>query len=956
MSACTMNENDSTCGSSASSRPDDAGGNGNLRRKGTRRPHSSLVGFVFFLVGLIVALVCVFTFRDNKDEKSRPTLPPTEQKKTLSPTKSPVATSSPSLRPTASPLAPTTSKQNEVSASPKRPERGETMRLPKNIGSATLAGSYDNEILLLEMLLERNDAIAGRASGVDTDESQLIRIPAGRSYNGGEWEAVPPTYLSYDCTTVSVLLDGTKSKCSVDLPPMYDDALVMYYTVRSIVVDTSSTTAEEKAARFLIQTTFGPTKSEIADIVDNNILPEQWIRTQMDETKTPPSLHREHYRRRANQRVRPGAGMGSTDTFGIRSPCDAGSRWNRFAFTDLDIGKEISAELLPEENRILLKVDGRPRTEVQSYSLPKKVVICSVEEYVGGNIVVGAKNAENLCRRDSTGTIPNPAVAFSDETAARYNIVDASLVDTKPRVADTGLLERSMKIEDDDGLCPLSGPGPFFVRASNSLDQDQDLRSSIYIHDPRGQLFDATPGSMDVVPQNALASSIRQCTKIPKTFLNQGSCQPMRGDCSGNSYGTGKRITLNDETIRRFYKLDGRYVYVVKGLPVEGTRSPCMAVKGKRQRWVRYSAGNDEQGCPSGETDLSVDVLTSLRDDIRSELLKRDLVARSSVLAIDVAHKERCNDHGAAIGATVRVGNLGCWTHSNPGEYGVYDASWWVFSHPGNSPRHRRFLTNPIAHVAEADRKNLTESVTLTFPSWHPSERWKHGLWAQKQLGGYGDVVDFARLPPEVQGPVMARHLGVAATGNVDDTFEFCGSPGEVANDPLAGAQYALYDEADMAKVVSTSFDQDHELEEGKAMVWTSVVLSAPDQLRQRVAFALSQIFVVSSTGLDMLQKQTEPFAAYYDIFVRNAFGLFGDILKEVSFSPLMGRYLSYLGGMSFGHNFEELGLHLYADENFAREVMQLFTIGLDLLNENGTQVFDENGNAVPTYSNKDIM
>ena len=89
---------------------------------------------------------------------------------------------------------------------------------------------------------------------------------------------------------------------------------------------------------------------------------------------------------------------------------------------------------------------------------------------------------------------------------------------------------------------------------------------------------------------------------------------------------------------------------------------------------------------------------------------------------------------------------------------------------------------------------------------------------------------------------------------------------------------------------------------------------------------------------------------------MRNAFGLFGDILKEVSFSPLMGRYLSYLGGMSFGHNFEELGLHLYADENFAREVMQLFTIGLDLLNENGTQVLDENGNAVPTYSNKDIM
>ena len=106
-------------------------------------------------------------------------------------------------------------------------------------------------------------------------------------------------------------------------------------------------------------------------------------------------------------------------------------------------------------------------------------------------------------------------------------------------------------------------------------------------------------------------------------------------------------------------------------------------------------------------------------------------------------------------------------------------------------------------------------------------------------------------------------------------------------------------------------------------MVWASVVMSAKDQLRQRVAFALSQIFVVSSNGLDKLRKQTEPFAAYYDIFTRNAFGLFGDILKEVSFSPMMGEYLSYLGGKSFGHNYEELGLHLYADENFAREIMQ---------------------------------
>ena len=913
--------------------------NNDRRRRMKRRPTTAALGFIFLLlVGLIVVLVCVFTIRGNNDEKSSigtdPPAPTTNPTVTPgSPTLSPVKTNNrptfaPSLRPTASPtgspstLAPTTAEQEEISSSPQRPERGETIQLPKNIRSVTLAGSYDGEILLLEMVLERK-AISGRASGSGavTNDDELIRIPAGRSYEGRDWEAVAPTYLPYECTHVSVLVDGTKSHCRVDLPPMYDDALVMHYTVRSIVVDAASTpTAEEEAARFLIQTTFGPTRSEIADFVDNNLLPEQWIRTQMDEKRTPPTLHRAHYRRRANQRLRPGAGLGSTDTFGIRSPCDAGSRWNRFAFTDLDVGKRIEAEVISKES-VLLKIDGRARTEVPSHSLPEEVVICKVEEYVGGEIIVGAKNAENLCRKESTGIISNPAINFSDKTAARYNIVAASLDDVEPKVSDTGLLRTPIEV-GGDGLCPMSGPGPFFIRASNSLDQAQDLQGSIYIHDSRGQLFDATPGSRDVVPQNALASSIQECPRIPKTFLNEESCRPMRGECSGNTYGTGKRITLNDETMRRFYELDGRYVYVVKGLPVEDTSSPCVHVKGK-QRWVRYSAGSDEKGCPSEETDLPADVLGVLRADIRAELLRRDSTSRSSVVAIDVAHKVRCKDSGAAVGATIRVGNLGCWTHSNPGEYGVYDASWWVFSHPGNSPRHRRSLTNPIADVAEAKRENVTESVTLTFPSWHPSERWKHWLWAPKQLGGYGDIVDFARLPREVQGPVMAQSLGAIAAGDADDAFEFCGSPGEVANDPRTGAQYALYDEADMAKVDSFSLDQDHELEEGKAMVWASVVISAKDQLRQRVAFALSQIFVVSSNGLDKLRKQTEPFAAYYDIFTRNAFGLFGDILKEVSFSPMMGQYLSYLGGKSFGHNYEELGLHLYADENFAREIMQ---------------------------------
>ena len=75
-------------------------------------------------------------------------------------------------------------------------------------------------------------------------------------------------------------------------------------------------------------------------------------------------------------------------------------------------------------------------------------------------------------------------------------------------------------------------------------------------------------------------------------------------------------------------------------------------------------------------------------------------------------------------------------------------------------------------------------------------------------------------------------------------------------------------------------------LRQGKNMVWTMQVLRAPDQLRQRVAWALAQIFVVS----DASQKgnENEAWHAYYDIFVRHAFGRFGDVLREVAYSPMM--------------------------------------------------------------------
>lgn len=125
---------------------------------------------------------------------------------------------------------------------------------------------------------------------------------------------------------------------------------------------------------------------------------------------------------------------------------------------------------------------------------------------------------------------------------------------------------------------------------------------------------------------------------------------------------------------------------------------------------------------------------------------------------------------------------------------------------------------------------------------------------------------------------------------------------------------------------------------------WWQVSLHAPDQLRQRVAFALSQIFVVSDTG-NNLRGKPEAMVTYYDTLLRHSFGNYRELLEAVTLSPAMGTYLSHLGNekANVEHN-------IRPDENYAREVMQLFTIGLEQLHLDGTAKTDDEGRTIATY------
>ncbi|REL35012.1 DUF1800 domain-containing protein [Thalassotalea euphylliae] len=130
---------------------------------------------------------------------------------------------------------------------------------------------------------------------------------------------------------------------------------------------------------------------------------------------------------------------------------------------------------------------------------------------------------------------------------------------------------------------------------------------------------------------------------------------------------------------------------------------------------------------------------------------------------------------------------------------------------------------------------------------------------------------------------------------------------------------------------------------------WQNSIMAA-DQLRQRMAFALSEILVVSNGGGEVLTDVPEAVASYQDILIQQAFGNYRELLEAVTYSPAMGYYLTYLGSEKGDEATGRM-----PDENYARELIQLFTLGVVELNLDGTVKLDDNEQPIETYTNQDI-
>ena len=141
--------------------------------------------------------------------------------------------------------------------------------------------------------------------------------------------------------------------------------------------------------------------------------------------------------------------------------------------------------------------------------------------------------------------------------------------------------------------------------------------------------------------------------------------------------------------------------------------------------------------------------------------------------------------------------------------------------------------------------------------------------------------------------------------------------------------------------------DENGEVDENSGEIWRfwwKTAVTAPDQLRHRVAFALSQMLVVSEIGV--LDENATALTSYYDLLAGHAFGNFRDLLEKVTLHYAMGRYLDMAGNRK-----PDPARGRTANENYAREILQLFSIGLKRLHPDGTLVLDQQGLPIETYS-----
>lgn len=819
--------------------------------------------------------------------------------------------------------------------------------------------------------------------------------PVARAFDGRDWQASAGQYagiLTIECVP-------STTACDMHLPPLQEDGVFRLTSYEKYVDPTDSSQQPAIVARFLEQASFGPTLDLLSEWNYNTFESsfEDWVADQMEKDATS---HREFFRERSNPRWDKAYPTGRPGPH----PCEPKSRWRNFAFSIKDARKKLTVHSLHDDGNApyVLKVDGYVRTIVTDLVFesgpgnnnqaepPPPVQLTTEYEFCLDNSYSFQESfsfpvllkipGESLCFQIQGG---NPLVDISDdESLSEYNIIDL------PNAGSSEFYGIDDTIYDSEYFDSYQAGDEFILAAPlttsacdvlpdpwNNPDDSFPLapifgRSRIngtleyLLYDPRLVLMENTienplaDGGGEITSKTNGATF---CSNAPRTFLNEEHCflSSETTACSAATIPTFA-VKLEHAFLTGLYNITGRYVYAVDNLPINNETYldagdakikryidlPCEKRKGRISRWMRVVGSFCEGDFSSVGVATAEAFSTLLRPGFEdpsnpTPLLKDVVLYRTQSCDEEDWLKEE-------LGHVLSEGV--CWKHVHPQHLNVYDLTGWVQEHPGGESKIQKWATGGSSILVFSNSSSHQGAGNYRFFEnivWNPE--------LYPLLGKMDEVIPYGDLPTSLQSAEVELRFGSVSINPAGNGVLVCGSLGEVDNKPELGSGF---DMTVFDRISGTNVDDDttpsRAFARQRNTIWSFLALKSEDQLRQRMAFALSQILVVTPTVLSD-SINTETMIQYYDIFVRNAFGNYRDILKQVAFSHRMGDMLSSVNSKSYQHSID-YERPAFPDENFAREIMQLFSIGLDMLNMDGTSQLDEDGNPIPTYENSDIQ
>jgi len=380
--------------------------------------------------------------------------------------------------------------------------------------------------------------------------------PGARSYNNYEWEPTFPVNLNVSNGLLEIPNDGK----------VY---ILKKYADTSAVVNPNKT-----AAKFLIQTTFGPTKHEIYNLSSRiqhlgyNDALQEWIEAQIS---APVSLLRTYYRERSNPRS-----PGPMNQGQVTKPCDIGARYHTYAFTRTDRGKPLEVRI--SNNRVECIVDGILRTNityVPNSFVAGNFTIIEVVEKLGGIVeLINASSAES--------EIENCNIEGIDVQSGTYEMTYLK--------SDVAILNNSHQ---------LCSNNITFLRFNNTI-HEFDLSLKSY----KNTLNEPDP----ILTKNRIFENENICLNAPETFVNRDTCK-IQNSCAPFTYLSAP-MHLNSTTFHTFYRISKRYMYRVENIPVQD-----LACTSSVSRWkIHYNPCANVTTLNQTIRQLILDVIESTND------------------------------------------------------------------------------------------------------------------------------------------------------------------------------------------------------------------------------------------------------------------------------------------------------------------------------------------------------